>query len=213
MQVYDLGLMPYKQAYIFQKEAFLKVKSGILDHALIFCRHFPVITLGRKINPANILVTPEKLQDKGIELCNIERGGDATYHGPGQLTVYPIFNLNYLKKDIHFYLRYLESVIIDSLFDLGIHAERKEGLTGAWVNERKIASIGISIKNWITFHGFTINIKKDDLENFKLIRPCGMDIKMTSAESVLGMDIEIGRIRETIKRRIQNDQNSFAGVR
>jgi len=135
------------------------------------------------------------LKIRGIELYEIERGGDVTYHGPGQLTAYPIFNLNYLKKDIHLFLRQLEEVIIDLLSDLGIKSNRRLGLAGVWVNNQKIASIGIAIKNWITFHGLSINIKKSDLNNFRFIRPCGMDIEMASLETILARDIELANLK------------------
>jgi len=184
-RVFDLGLVDFQKAWQFQKEIFTKVKIGKFDSGIILCRHYPVITLGRLANRDNILASEQELSSKGIQVHKIERGGDITYHGPGQLTIYPIINLNYFKKDIHWFLGQLEEVVIDFLSDFGIKGERHNGLTGIWVDKKKIASIGIAIRNWITFHGLSINIKKDDLSNFRLIRPCGMDIEMTSIESVL----------------------------
>lgn len=209
-KVFDLGLVDFKKAWDFQKEVFFQVKNDRFKSALILCQHYPVITLGRSATRKNIFACDAELKNKGIKVYEIERGGDVTYHGPGQLTAYPIFNLNYLKKDIHWFLRYLEDIIIGCLSDLGTRAHRISGLTGVWVNKRKIASIGIAIKNWITFHGFTINIKKEDLTNFSLIRPCGMDIMVTSLESVLGYRIRVTQLKEILTRRLKNDQSAFA---
>ena len=197
-QVFDLGLISFKEAWDFQKGKLNAVKSGFLKSALILCRHKPVITLGRLARKKNILASPEILKQKGIELYEIDRGGDVTYHGPGQVTIYPVFNLHYFKKDIHLFLRKLEEVVIDFLSDFGIEGLRYAGRTGVWIGKEKISSIGISLKNWITLHGVTINIKKDDLDNFQLIRPCDMDIQMTSLETVLGRDINIDGLKESI---------------
>ncbi len=197
-EVFDLGLTDFKIACEFQKKIFADVKTNLLKSALILCRHQPVITLGRGAKKENIKASENELGKKGIGIYALERGGDVTYHGPGQLIAYPVFNLNHLKKDIHLFLRQLEEVIIGLLFEFGIKALRRANLTGVWVNDKKIASIGIAIKNWITFHGLSLNIKNDDLENFQLINPCGMDIKMTSLESAAGRDIEIDAVKEKL---------------
>jgi len=193
-KVFDLGLIDFNAALLRQKELFSDVKTGALESALIICRHYPVITLGRLADKKNILFSPPELKKQAVEVCGIERGGDVTYHGPGQIIAYPVFNLSFLKKDIHFFLRQLESVVIDFLSDFGVKGLRKDGLTGVWVGSQKISSIGIAIKNWITFHGVSINLKKDDLPNFQLIRPCGMDIEMVSLESLLERKIEIDEV-------------------
>jgi lipoate-protein ligase B len=198
IKIFDLGLVDYKTAWDFQKNIFNLVKSNCLDSALILCQHYPVITLGRKSDLRNILSSEQELKGRGIEIYETERAGDVTYHGPGQLTVYPIFNLNYLKKDIHWFLRKLEEIIIEILSYFRVKGERIPGFTGVWVGKQKIASIGIAIRDWITFHGLSINIKKNDLENFRLIRPCGMDILMTSLENILERDIELGTFLQTI---------------
>ncbi len=197
-KILDLGLVDFQKAWDRQKEIFLAVKNHQLSSALIICQHHQVITSGRAADKNNILASAQELKSKGIEIYEVERGGDVTYHGPGQIIAYPIFNLNYFKKDIHFFLRCLEGVVIDLLSGLGIQGSSYPGLTGVWVNQEKIASIGIAIKNWITFHGLSINIKNDDLENFSLIRPCGMDIKMTSLETVLEREINIQNIKENL---------------
>lgn len=201
---FDLGLVDYQSSSQFQKELFLSVKEGLFRSALIFCRHYPVITLGRLADKKNILLSQEKLSMRGISVCQSERGGDVTYHGPGQLVVYPVFNLNYLKKDIHLFLRNLEEVVINLLADLGIYAERRPGLTGVWLDNQKIASVGIAIKNWITFHGLSLNVKKEDLSNFSIIRPCGMDIKMTSIETILNRNIEFEGVKEILIDKFSN---------
>lgn len=195
LKVIDLGLVDYLEAWDIQKDTLAKVIEGELDSALILCRHYPVVTLGRAALPMSLRFGNELIQAKGLKLYNIERGGDATYHGPGQLTVYPLLNLGYFKKDIHWFLRELESLIISSLADLNLPVSRVEGFTGAWIGNKKIASIGIAIKHWVTYHGLSINIKKDDLANFDLIRPCGMDIKVTSLEGELGREVEIEDVK------------------
>jgi len=202
LEFFDLGLIHYKDSYDFQIKTYNKVKSKELDHALISCSHYPVITLGRQAKPGNLLVSEDELKKRKIELFNIERGGDITYHGPGQLTVYPIFNLGLIRKDIHFFIRSLENIIINTLGHFKIKAGRREALTGVWVKNEKVASIGISIKHWITYHGLTINVKKADLDNFRLIRPCGMDIMMTSMESISGEDIDIKEVSQTLNKEI-----------
>lgn len=195
-KVLDLGLTDYKESYRLQEETFENVRRGTLESALMLCQHNPVITMGRAAKSSNILIGPEELKKQGIMTYKIERGGDVTYHGPGQLTAYPVFNLNHWKKDIHFFLRQLEAAIMGLLDKFGIKSQTRSGLTGVWVEQKKIASIGISIRNWITFHGLSINITDNDLDNFRLIRPCGMDIEMTSLETILGKSIEINTVKK-----------------
>ncbi len=203
-EILDLGLLDFKKAWFFQGEVFKAVKHDYLQAAIIVCQHYPVITLGRLAKKENIRVPRDELKKRGIQIYEIERGGDVTYHGPGQIIAYPVFNLNYFKKDIHLFLRQLEETIIDFFSDFGINALSYSGLTGVWIDKQKIASIGIAIKNWITFHGISINLKKDDLINFSLIKPCGMDIEMTSLETVLSKDIAIVEIKENLIRKFQD---------
>lgn len=210
LKIFDLGLVDFKKAWDFQKEKFNEVKEGRIPNAVIFCRHNPVITLGRQANPRNILVTKTELQKKGISVYEIERGGDVTYHGPGQLMIYPLINLTLVKRDIHLFLRNLEKIAIEAFAELGILTQRVSGLTGVWLGNKKIASIGIAIKNWITYHGIALNIKQDDLENFSLIRPCGMDIMMTSLEASLEGRIEFLDVKKILTRRLQDDKSCFA---
>lgn len=191
LEIIDLGLIDFRRAWYFQREVFKGVKAGIIPSTLVFCQHNPVITLGSQGKREHINVGLAELELRGIEIYEIERGGDVTYHGPGQIVVYPIFNLRHLKKDVHWFLRKLEDIVVDFLSDFGARGVRRFGLTGVWVNDRKIASIGVAIKDWITFHGISINIKKSVLKNFDLIKPCGLEIEATSLENALGRIISI----------------------
>jgi len=196
--IVDLSLIDYEKAWELQKNRFRQIKEHIMPSALFLCRHHPVITSGRNAKIESLLASREKLDASGIKIYEIERGGDLTYHGPGQLTAYPIFDLNCFKKDIHFFLRALEDIIISSLGANGIKAEAIPRLTGAWVDDKKIASIGITVKNWITLHGLSINIRKDDMQNFKLIKPCGLNIEMTCAEDILKKTIDIEAVKQKV---------------
>ena len=198
LKIIDLGLADYFQVWNLQKDILAKVINNDLNAALILCRHPPVITSGRKVPAASFKAASGEILAKGIKLYNIERGGDVTYHGPGQLTVYPIINLHYFKKDIHWFLKELESLVILTLDNFNLRCRRREGLTGVWLRNKKIASIGIAIRHWVTYHGLSINIKKDDLANFNLIRPCGMDIKVTSLEDALDRDINIEEVKSRL---------------
>jgi len=204
-ELFNLGLIEYLKAGDFQKEIFIRVKERSLGSALIICRHYLVITLGRRANAANILASPQELTKSSIQVRRIERGGDVTYHGPGQLIAWPVFNLQYLKKDIHWFLRGLEEVIIGLLSEFGVQAQRQSGLTGVWIGREKISSIGLAIKNWITFHGLSLNIKRNDLTNFSLIRPCGMNIRVTALENILNRDdLEIDLLKKGLVNNFNN---------
>lgn len=218
--LFDLGLTDFKRAWLMQRELFAEVRNGNLKSALIICQHYPVITLGRSAKRQNILATEQKLRALKIPVYQLERGGDVTYHGPGQIIAYPIFNLTLFKKDIHLFLRQLEEVAINLLAGFGIKGLRIPGLTGVWVNStvnhakenygsfsnrhiQKIASLGIAIRNWITFHGLSINIKRLDLAKFGLIKPCGLDAEVTCLETILGSDIEISSIKAMLIERFK----------
>jgi lipoate-protein ligase B len=220
--LHDLGVVAYGPAWQFQKEMWQKVHAGVIDSALIFCRHLPVVTLGRRSTNDTIKVSLEELRSRGIAVRRVERGGEATYHGPGQCTVYPIINLANVKKDLHYFLRMLEEVVIAVLADEGIDAQRKFSLTGVWVKDKKIASIGIAVKNWISYHGVSLNVGSFDLAGFTYIRPCGMDIEMTSVETELVKAVSHTHIKERFACHFNNlvenaevthGQGDFAGVR
>lgn len=188
LSVRDLGLLPYSAALELQREAARERISGAEpDDILLLVEHPPVVTLGRKAqHGGDNTAMAAFLAARGVELFEVERGGDATFHGPGQLVGYPILNLEQHRKDLHWYLRALEEVLICALGWWGIEAGRCEGLTGVWTQGRKIASIGVHARGWVTWHGFALNIV-NDLAYFDLIVPCGIQgVVMTSVERELG---------------------------
>lgn len=197
-KLFDLGLIDYLSAWRLQKDVFLRVKQKEIISALILCQHKPTITMGRQSHSDNILANQKKIEKLGIAIYEVERGGDVTYHGPGQLCVYPVVNLACFKKDLSWFLNSLEIIALKLLSEFGIKAEIKAAQRGVWVKTKKIASVGIAVKNWITFHGISLNIKQDDLANFSLIRPCGLDIIMTSMQSVLGKQVMIDEVKEIL---------------
>lgn len=184
--VADLGVMPYADALALQREAAKARLSGALaDDLLLVVEHPPVITLGRSTKAGNLLASSEQLAARGVELFEVERGGDVTFHGPGQLVGYPIVNLEQHTQDLHWYLRQLEEVMIRALASFEITAARNPGKTGVWVRDRKIASIGVHARQWVTWHGFALNVTTD-LSYFDLMIPCGIpDVVMTSVEREL----------------------------
>lgn len=200
----DLGLVSFKEAEEIQRQAFKALLCAKKDvrPKLIFCRHYPVITFGRRSSKVNILACDEELGERGIPIHRAERGGDVTYHGPGQLIAYPVFDLKIWKKDIHLFLRKLEEAVINLMLQFGIPATRVLDLTGVWVEGKKISSIGIAIRHWITFHGLSINVKKDDLPNFRLVRPCGLDVEMTAMEKELDTELEIDDIKDCLGKQL-----------
>ncbi|HZH41239.1 MAG TPA: lipoyl(octanoyl) transferase LipB [Gemmatimonadales bacterium] len=175
VDVLDRGLVPYRDALELQRSLARDRIDGRLDHdVLILLEHPPVVTLGRGSHAEHVL------ESEGIDVVEVERGGDVTYHGPGQLVGYPIFDLKGFKQDLHWYLRTLEQALIDGLALLDIPAERNPGYTGVWTQGRKIASIGVHVKQWVTWHGFALNVTTD-LTAFHRIVPCGIpDVEMTS---------------------------------
>ena len=177
-QLKDTGFIDYLEAYSLQKQVVSEVIKGGAN-TLLLCEHPAVLTLGRLASEENILLSREKIQKKGIKIVCVDRGGDVTLHCPGQLVVYPIFNLTYFGKNLKLFLHKLEQVAIDLLRDFDILAERTPGDRGVWVGKEKIVSIGIGVKKWISFHGLAININTD-LDFFSMINPCGRNVRMTS---------------------------------
>lgn len=157
---------------------------------MILCEHLPVFTLGRLAKRENILADEETFKSQNLKIIPINRGGDITFHGPGQLVVYPIFDLNRQKKDLRFFLNRLEQVIIEFLRYFGCQASRKIGFTGVWLEDKKIASIGIGVKKWVSFHGLAVNINSD-LSFFSLIKPCGLNVEMTSLSKIKNYKIDL----------------------
>jgi lipoate-protein ligase B len=183
----DLGHRAYAETLELQRTLCRRRMAGELDRdLLLLVEHEPVITLGRGTRATSLPLPPAELERHGVGVVEVERGGDVTYHGPGQLVGYPILQLREHREDLHWYLRQLEAALITALADLGIVAGRNPGLTGVWTGRRKIASIGIHVKQWVTFHGFALNVS-NDLRGFDLIVPCGIrDVVMTSVAAELG---------------------------
>ena len=180
LDVRHLGLVPYGEALELQRRLADERLKGSIPDTLLLLEHPPVMTLGRSWKQSSLPIDPDALRRRGIEVFDIERGGDVTYHGPGQLVGYPIIDLQHHKPDLHWYLRQLEGMLIGALGALGIGAERREGYTGVWTQGRKIASIGVHVRQWVTWHGFALNVTTD-LSPFSLIVPCGIpDVVMTS---------------------------------
>lgn len=181
LEVISAGVVPYGAALSWQRRLAAERIAGTRDHdTLLLLEHPPVITLGRGSHAEHVL------RQDGVAIFEVERGGDVTFHGPGQLVGYPIIDLAQHRCDLHWYLRTLEAVLISALDALGIPAERREALTGVWTRGRKIASLGVHVKQWVTWHGFALNVTTD-LSSFERIVPCGIDgVVMTSVERELG---------------------------
>jgi lipoyl(octanoyl) transferase len=185
--VVGLDRMPYEDALTLQRGvAEARVAGRLASDVLLLAEHPPVVTLGRSFQPEHLPTTVDALQRQGIGVFEIERGGDITFHGPGQLVGYPIYDLREHRQDLHWYLRQLEAALIGALGHFGIEGGRNEGYTGVWTSGRKIASIGIHVKQWVTWHGFALNVTTD-LSFFDLIVPCGIPgVVMTSLQRELG---------------------------
>lgn len=194
-----LGRAPYAEALELQRTLARDRISGVIPQdVLLLVEHSPVVTLGRSSKGKHLLASPEFLATKGVELFEVERGGDVTFHGPGQLVGYPIIDLKRHKQDLHWYLRQLEQALINSLGTYGIVAEQNTGLTGVWTRGRKIASIGVHARDWVTWHGFALNVTTD-LSYFDLIVPCGISgVEMTSMARELGADPNAEDVRRTV---------------
>lgn len=181
--VADLGTLPYAEALAFQRDvAKARISGAIAEDVLLLVEHPPVATLGRSAKREHLLASPTLLAARGVELFEVERGGDVTFHGPGQLVGYVIVDLKRHKKDLHWHLRQVEEALIRALAPLGIAAERSAGQTGVWTQGRKLASIGVHVRDWVTWHGFALNVTTD-LTYFDLMVPCGISGVVMSAVS------------------------------
>lgn len=186
LDVIDLGRRPYREVLELQRALRLgRLDGTVPNDLLLLVEHEPVYTLGRGTHPASLPLPVEQLRARGADVVEIERGGDVTWHGPGQLVGYPILHLSRHREDLHWYLRTLEQALIDGLAALHIAAERDPGKTGVWTGGRKIASIGVHVKQWVTLHGFALNVQPE-LDWFGLIVPCGIHgVEMTSVRREL----------------------------
>lgn len=187
LHVMKAGTMPYAAALEYQRElAKMRITGEYDQDILMLVEHPPVVTLGRSSKQKNIVSSPEFLGSRGVELFEVERGGDVTFHGPGQLVGYPVVDLTRHRQDLHWYLRAVEEALIQALAEFGIPGERNKGFTGVWTRGRKIASIGVHARDWVTWHGFALNVSTD-LKYFDLIVPCGIEgVVMTSIEKEVG---------------------------
>jgi lipoyl(octanoyl) transferase len=191
------GRLPYASAVTLQETLLARRQLGGEDF-LILLEHPAVITLGRRSRTEHLLVSPDELARRGIELAESGRGGDVTFHGPGQLVGYPIVDLNRFGRDLHAYLRRLEDVLLLTLSAFGVLGERIPGKTGVWVAGAKVASIGVGVRRWVSWHGFALNISTD-LSGFTAIVPCGLpDVSMTTLERILGRAVSIEEVEDQI---------------
>ena len=180
--VQNIGRKSYKAVWDLQKEMQQQRINGNIEDTLILVEHDPVYTLGKNANEDHLLQS----RDESVDVFNIERGGDITFHGPGQLVGYPILDLSNYKKSVSWYMRTLEQVLIDTLIEFKITAQQNDGLTGVWVGDEKIAALGVRISRWVTMHGFALNVNPD-LSFYDGIIPCGIfDYGVTSMEQLLG---------------------------
>ena len=180
--VQNIGRKSYKAVWDLQKEMQQQRINGNIEDTLILVEHDPVYTLGKNANEDHLLQS----RDESVDVFNIERGGDITFHGPGQLVGYPILDLSNYKKSVSWYMRTLEQVLIDTLIEFNITAQQNDGLTGVWVGDEKIAALGVRISRWVTMHGFALNVNPD-LSFYDGIIPCGIfDHGVTSMEQLLG---------------------------
>ena len=215
----DIGLIEYKEAWLFQEKFFneiLEIKSKNRNEGseittknhLIFCEHPHVYTLGNSGNKENLLVNEEYLKSRGASFYKTNRGGDITYHGPGQIVGYPIFDLDNFFNDIGKYLRFLEEVIILTLKEYGLSGERSKGETGVWLDvgkptARKICAMGVKTSRWVSMHGFAFNLNTD-LSYFENIIPCGINDKtVTSLEKEIGHKIDIDHAKSLLKSNLE----------
>ncbi|MGB8458048.1 MAG: lipoyl(octanoyl) transferase LipB [Candidatus Acidiferrum sp.] len=204
-RIFDLEVIGYADAYALQKRVVAARKADAIGDVLLLCEHTPVITQGRNGKREHLLVSENVLRQRNVEFYETSRGGDVTYHGPGQLVGYPILQLGGIRKDVVWYVRMLEEVMIRTTAEFGIEAYRVEGKTGIWVKvvngpEEKLGAIGVHISRWVTSHGFAYNVSTD-LRNFDLIVPCGIaGRKATSLEKLLGRAVGIKEVAPRIAK-------------
>ncbi|HEX6836428.1 MAG TPA: lipoyl(octanoyl) transferase LipB [Polyangia bacterium] len=196
-RVIDLGRREYGEVWKLQQELVAERQRGEIVDTLVLVEHPDVITLGRRQSSQSNVVAPGD-----IPVFEIERGGDVTYHGPGQLVGYPIFALEGDERDLHAYLRNLEEALIGACADVGLAARRNPGWTGVWIGERKVASIGIAVRRWVTMHGFALNVATD-LSRFTAINPCGLDAAvMSSLSREAGRDLTLDAVKPLVVTRM-----------
>ena len=215
----DLGLIDYKKAWDYQETIFSEIllqksknrKENLnlpTDNYLFFCEHYHVYTLGKSGDEQNLLVNESYLKSRGASFYKINRGGDITYHGPGQIVGYPVIDLENFFTDINKYLRSIEEVVILTLKEWGVQSERSKGETGVWIDAgkttaRKICAIGVRTSRWVTMHGFALNVNTD-LSYFQNIVPCGIDKSVTSLQKELGREVDFKQVQKSLKNNFRS---------
>ncbi|MCO6430598.1 MAG: lipoyl(octanoyl) transferase LipB [Deltaproteobacteria bacterium] len=205
LNVLRLGRSSYLEVWNLQKEMQRARIAKAIEDTVIVCEHEPVVTLGTSGKRESILAAPEVMKERGVEVFEVERGGDATYHGPGQLVLYPILDLSLKKRDVHWYMRRLEDCLIKTLEHYSVSSEAVSGKTGVWIRNlgpgkrpRKIASLGVRISRWCTMHGLALNVSACN-EGFSLINPCGFtDIEITSIEQESGLKFDVWDVADKL---------------
>lgn len=196
--VVDLGQKDYKEVWDIQKLIHEKRVQDKLCNTLLLVEHPSVITMGKSGKNTNLLLSPRMLEKKGIAYYEIERGGDVTFHGPGQLVGYPIFNVKKGLAGIRPFVNKMEDAIIQTLAEFGISGEKREKMIGVWAKEKKICSIGIAVKRWVSFHGFALNVNTN-LDHFDLIVPCGLkNVTMTSMQEIIQGEVSMDKVKHSI---------------
>ena len=208
IDILNLGVKPYKEVWDLQKELVEKRRNGQINDTLILVEHEPVYTLGKNADENHIL----QHSPQDVKTYHIERGGDVTFHGPGQLVGYPILDLHNYKKSISWYMRSLEQLIIDTLAEYGITAERKVGLTGVWVGDEKIAALGVRVTRWVTMHGFALNVTTD-LIYYSGIIPCGIfEYGVTSMAKLVTNEITVNSVKRVLTKMFMNQFQNIEPV-
>lgn len=206
--VYQLGLITYSEAYHLQRQLLCQRVNNEIADTLLLLEHPPTITIGKSGKLENVLASQAQLAEAGVSLFFVDRGGDVTYHGPGQLVAYPIIDLRQRGRDVHQYVRDLEKVIIRTLNDFSINASRDSSHAGVWVRDKEIAAIGLRVSKWVSMHGFALNVSTD-LEQFSLINPCGFnDRKATSISSLRSQDVSMEAVTEKLLARFSEVFNA-----
>jgi lipoyl(octanoyl) transferase len=198
LDVYRAGVIPYAEAHALQRDLVEARKAGHIHDTLLLLEHPPVLTLGRGAKADNILFGRDVLAAQGVSVEEVGRGGDVTYHGPGQLVGYPIIDLHPDRLDVRKYVASLEETMIRTAAEYGVTAERKEGLNGAWVGDNKLGAVGVRISRWVTMHGFALN-NTTELSHFQLIVPCGISDKgVTSLERETGVGVPMRELHDRV---------------
>ncbi len=203
-QVRDLGLIPFHEADAVQRTLLAQVRDGQAPNTLLLLEHPPVLTLGANFHPENLLHPTAWYEAQGIQVSPVDRGGDVTFHGPGQLVAYPVFDLSGIGKDLHLWLRNLEECVLRVLAQYGIEGRRFPPHTGVWVGDEKVAAMGVKVSRWVSIHGLALNCN-NPLDAFGTIVPCGISgYGVTSLTQVLGRSVTVEEVKPSLVRAFQD---------